>query len=228
MPVPEHVARKTVGGFAFLILMLGILLFGPAGTFDYWQAWLYLCIFIVSTGLITAYLWKNDPRLLERRVNAGARDEKEPSQKLIQRLATPAFIAIMIFPGLDRRFGWSEVPVAGVIAGDVSVALGLLIVFIVFRENTFAAGTIEVAADQRVVSTGPYAIVRHPMYVGALVMLYGTPLALGSSWGLLAVVPITLIIIWRLLDEEQFLAKNLPGYDEYRRRVRYRLLPFIW
>lgn len=228
MPVPERVARRTVGGFAFLILMLGILLFGPARTFDYWQAWRYLLVFLVSTGLITVYLWKNDPQLLERRVYAGARNEKERSQKLIQRVATFAFIAVMIFPGLDRRFGWSEVPAAAAIAGDVLVALGLLLVFFVFRQNTFAAGTIEVAADHRVVSTGPYAIVRHPMYAGALVMLFGTPLALGSAWGLLAAVPITLVIVWRLLDEERFLAKNLPGYDEYRRRARYRLLPFIW
>ena len=108
------------------------------------------------------------------------------------------------------------------------VALGLLIVFFVFRENSFASATIEVGSEQTLVSTGPYAFVRHPMYFGAFVMLLGVPLALGSWWGLLSVIPIVGVIIWRLLDEEVFLEKNLPGYTTYRNGVKYRLLPFIW
>jgi protein-S-isoprenylcysteine O-methyltransferase Ste14 len=115
-----------------------------------------------------------------------------------------------------------------VIAGDGLVALGFLIIFFVLRENSFASGVIEVDAGQRVVATGPYALVRHPMYSGALVMLLGVPLALGSRWGLLLVIPITLVIAWRLLDEEAFLAKRLQGYPEYQARVRYRLVPWVW
>ncbi len=221
-------ARKTILGFAQLIIMLGVLLFAPAWTFDFWQAWVYLFVFAALAALITAYLWRKDPRLLESRVNAGPGAEKETSQKLIQVLASLAFIGILVLPSLDHRFVWSHVPLSVVIAGDVLVALGFLFVFSVLRENPFSAATIEVAADQKVISTGPYAIVRHPMYSGALVMLLGTPLALGSWWGLLMLVPMTLVIVWRLLDEERFLSKNLQGYAQYRQRVRYRLLPPVW
>jgi protein-S-isoprenylcysteine O-methyltransferase Ste14 len=221
-------ATKTILGFAQLIIILGVLLFAPVWTFDFWQAWVYLFVFAASAALITAYLWRKDPRLLESRVNAGPAAEKESSQKLIQGLASLAFIGILILPSLDHRFAWSHVPLPVVIAGDVLVALGFLFVFIVLRENPFSAATIEVAADQAVIATGPYAIVRHPMYSGALVMLLGTPLALGSWWGLLMLIPMTIVIVWRLLDEERFLSKSLPDYAEYRQRVRYRLLPSVW
>lgn len=221
-------ARKTILGFVQLVVALGALLLVPAGTVDFWQAWVYLLVFSASAALITAYLWKYDPKLLERRVRAGPGAEKERSQKRIQVLASLAFIGILVLPSFDHRFSWSEVPVPAVILGIALVALGFLIIFIVFRENTFSAATIEVAEDQKVISTGPYAIVRHPMYSAALVMLLGTPLALGSWWGLLMLLPMTLVIAWRLLDEEEFLSKNLPGYSTYRKSVRYRLLPLVW
>jgi protein-S-isoprenylcysteine O-methyltransferase Ste14 len=224
----SSLAKRTITGFAQLIVGLGILLFAPAWTLDFWQAWVYLIVFAGSSASITVYLWRNDPKLLERRLHAGPRAESERSQQLIQTLASFAFATVLIFPALDHRFSWSNVPTLVVIVGDIFVALGLLIVFIVYRENTFAAATIEVAADQKVISTGPYAIVRHPMYSGALVMLFGTPLALGSWWGLLTVIPITLVIVWRLLGEEAFLSNHLQGYAGYRQRGRYRLLPFIW
>ena len=139
-----------------------------------------------------------------------------------------AFVGVIVVPAIDHRLAWSSIPLYGVIAGNVSVATGFFIVFLVFRENTFSAATIEMAADQTVIATGPYAVVRHPMYAGALIMLFGTPLALGSSWGLLMFIPMTLVIVWRLLDEEKFLSKNLAGYSNYTRSVRYRLLPFVW
>lgn len=223
-----NLASKTIFGFAWLILILGILLMAPAWTLDYWQAWVYLAIFGVSSALITVYLWKNDPNLLERRVNAGPVAEKEATQKLIQIFASLAFMGMMILPSLDRRFGWSGVPIVWVVAGDALVATGFYIIFLVFKENTYTAVTIQVASDQRVISTGPYAIVRHPMYAGALVMLFGTPLALGSWWGLIMFALMTLVILFRLLDEEKFLARSLPGYPEYCRKVRYHLVPFIW
>jgi protein-S-isoprenylcysteine O-methyltransferase Ste14 len=221
-------ARASALGFTQLIAFLAVALFAPAGTFDFPRAWLYLCVFATSTGLITAYLWKVDPGLLARRSRGGPQAEREPAQKLIQVAASLAFIGLLVVPALDRRFSWSHVPMSVSIAGDAIVALGFFSVFIVFRENTFAGSTIEVAADQRVVSTGPYAIVRHPMYAGALVMLLGTPLALGSWWGLLMLVSFTLVIARRLLEEEKFLAKNLAGYSAYMRRIHYRLVPFIW
>lgn len=224
----NNLAGRAVLGLAQLIAVLGVLLLAPAWTLGYWQAWVYLFIFAASSALITTYLWKKDPQLLERRINGGPGAEREKSQKLIQLLASIAFIGAMILPSLDHRFSWSAVPLPAVVVGDVLTVLGFLIVFRVFKENTFTAATIEVAPDQRVISTGPYAIVRHPMYSGALVMLAGTPLALGSWWGLLMFVLMIFAIAWRALDEERFLHKHLPGYAEYCQRVRYRLVPFVW
>ena len=155
-------------------------------------------------------------------------EQKETSQKIIQLFAQIAFLLIIIFPALDHRFGWSTVPPYVNIAGDILVAIGFYIVFLVFRENSYASALIEVDTEQKVVSTGPYAFVRHPMYIGALVLLLGMPLALGSWWGVLTFIPITAVIVWRLLDEEHFLTKNLPNYVEYKGRVKYRLVPFIW
>ena len=224
----DSLIRKAALGFTQLIAALGILLFAPAWTFNYWQAWVYLPVFAGSSALITFYLWKNDPKLLERRTNAGPRAENESSQKLIQLLASFVFIGAIALPALDHRLAWSAVPVAVVIAGDVLAALGFLIVFFVFKENTFAAAAIAVTPDQKVVATGPYAVVRHPMYTGALVMLFGTPLALGSWWGLAMFIPMIFIIAWRARAEEQFLFKNLSGYREYCQVVRYRLVPLLW
>ncbi len=220
--------KKAFGGLLRLLVVLAILLFLPAWTLDYWQAWIFLAVFAASVLAITLYLMKNDPKLLERRIRAGPRAEKEDAQKIIQFVAAIAFIAVIIFPAIDHRFAWSTVPRYVAIAGDVLVALGLLIIFRVFRENTFTSAVIKVDSEQKVIATGPYAFVRHPMYLGALVMLLGVPLALGSRWGLLTIIPITLVIVWRLLDEENFLVKNLPGYSEYRSKVKSRLLPFIW
>jgi protein-S-isoprenylcysteine O-methyltransferase Ste14 len=224
----DNLARKTVLGFTQLIIVLGILLLAPAWTLDYWQAWVYLLVFAASSALITAYLWKKDPKLLERRIRAGPGAENEKKQKLIQLQASFVFIGAMILPSLDHRFSWSAIPLPIVVAGDVLVALGFLIVFLVFKENTFTAATISVVPDQKVVSTGPYAVVRHPMYSGALIMLVGTPLALGSWWGLLMFIPMIFTIAWRARDEEQFLCKSLSGYKEYCQIVRYRLVPFAW
>jgi protein-S-isoprenylcysteine O-methyltransferase Ste14 len=221
-------ARKPFLGFAQLIAVLGILLLAPAWALDYWQAWVYLLVFALSSALITLYLWKKDQKLLERRFNAGPTAEHETSQKLIQLLASVVFMGAMILPSLDHRFSWSAVPLPVVVIGDVLVALGFVIVFLVFKENTFTASTIAVASDQTVVSTGPYAVVRHPMYSGALVLLFGTPLALGSWWGLLMFIPMLCTIAWRAREEEHFLFKNLSGYWEYSRIVRYRLVPFLW
>ena len=216
---------KALGGLLSLFVISFTLLFLPAWTLNYWQAWTYLAILMVSISPIVVYLIQNDPALLARRAD---NTEKERSQKFIHFFVNLVFVAASVVSALDHRFGWSAVPTYIVIAGDVLVALGILIIFFVFRENTFAASTVQVAADQKVVSTGLYGLVRHPMYVGGLVFLLGIPLALGSWWGLLTFVPLALLILWRLLDEERFLVKNLSGYGEYRSKVKYRLIPFIW
>ena len=220
--------RKAFAGLLQLLILLAVMMFLPAWTLDYWQGWAFLAVFSASVLTITLYLMKHDPQLLERRTKAGPGAEQEKSQKIIQALAALSFVSMFVLSALDHRLGWSHVPPFISVLGDVVVALGLYFVFLVFRENTFTSGVIEVAANQRVIMTGPYALVRHPMYIGALVMLVGVPLALGSFWGLLAVVPMALVIVWRLLDEEKFLAANLAGYSEYQRKVRYHLLPMIW
>jgi protein-S-isoprenylcysteine O-methyltransferase Ste14 len=224
----KSLAGRTILGFTQLIVLMGAALFVPAWTLNFWQGWVYLSIFAVASALITAYLWKYDRKLLESRVKAGPRAEMEKSQKLIQLLASLAFIGTLVLPSLDRRYLWSHVPLVFVIVGGALVTFGFLAVFIVYKENTFTSATIEVAPNQRVISTGPYGVVRHPMYAGALVMLFATPLALGSWWGLVMFIPMTLVVVLRLLDEERFLQKSLPGYTEYCERIRFRLVPHIW
>lgn len=211
-----------------LAVVMGLLLFLPAGLAPYWEAWVYLTIFVGASYFVTRYLLRRDPALLERRMRGGPTAEKRALQKLIMLGASVCFVALLVVPALDRRFGWSDVPLGLVIAGDLLVLTGLYFIFLVYRENTYSSATIEVAEGQSVVSTGPYAVVRHPMYASALVFLIGTPLALASYWGLLAVGAMTPFLIWRLLDEEQLLVKDLPGYAAYQQRVRHRLVPFLW
>ena len=220
--------RKAARGLVILFLITAGLLFGAAGTIDYWQAWLYLAVYFACSIAISVYLIEKDPALLARRMSGGPFAEKEPTQRIIMAITSLGFIALAIVPALDRRFGWSHVPAPFVIVGDLLVLLGWFGIYVVFRENSFASATIESAADQRVISTGPYAFMRHPMYAAALVMLLGVSPALGSWWGLPIVIAILPALIWRLTDEERFLVQNLAGYREYQGRVRYRLLPLVW
>jgi protein-S-isoprenylcysteine O-methyltransferase Ste14 len=221
-------AAKAWLALAILTLVMSLLLFIPAGTVHYWQAWIYLSIFTGASMLTTLYLMNKDPALLQRRMSGGPTAEKRGAQKIIMLFTSAGFIALLVVPSLDHRFGWSHVPVGVVIASDVLVALGFYFIFLVYRENTFTSATIEVAENQTVVSTGPYAIVRHPMYASASLYLFGTPLALASYWGLLVITAMIPFLIWRLVDEERFLSTNLPGYSEYQEKVRYRLVPFLW
>jgi protein-S-isoprenylcysteine O-methyltransferase Ste14 len=218
---------RAWGGLAGLVVVLGLLLFVPAGSFHYQQAWLYLILFSLSAGAITRYLMEWDPALLARRVRGGPFAEKEPSQRFIMLVVSLAYVAIFLVSALDHRFTWSAVPPVATVAGDVLVVAGFYIEFLVFRENTFASATIEVNQGQVVISSGPYAVVRHPMYGGALLMLLGTPAALGSWWGYVPFIAMVPALIWRLLDEERLLAEKLPGYVEYCATVRWRLIPGI-
>jgi protein-S-isoprenylcysteine O-methyltransferase Ste14 len=220
--------RRALVALVALVLAMAFLLFGAAGTLRYWQAWLFLATYFTASLALTVYLMKCDPALLARRMSGGPFAEREPAQKVIMSFASVGFIALLVLPALDHRFGWSHVARPAAVAGDLLVLLSWLGIFFVFRENSFASATIESAADQRVISSGPYACVRHPMYTTALVMLLGIPIALGSWWGALVVVAIVPALIWRLLDEERFLVRNLPDYVAYQRRVRYRLLPLVW
>jgi protein-S-isoprenylcysteine O-methyltransferase Ste14 len=219
---------KALGGLAGLLLVMAALLFIPAWTLCYVRAWAFLAVFGAAALAITLYLMKEDPQLLKRRVYAGPSAEKEAGQQIVQSITAIGFVAGLVVPALDYRLHWSWVPLSVVVAGDIFVAVGFLIIFFVYRENSFASATIELAPDQKVISTGPYALVRHPMYFGGFLMFLGIPLALGSWWGLLAFTLMLPALIWRLLDEERFLASNLAGYSEYQSRVVYRLVPFVW
>jgi protein-S-isoprenylcysteine O-methyltransferase Ste14 len=219
---------KAYRAVCLVVAVMAVLLFAAAGSLDYWQAWTFLAVYFAASLAVTFDLAKRDPELLERRMGGGPFAEKEPAQKIIMSLTSLGFIALLIVPALDRRLAWSHMPPYMALIGDAMVAFGFLAVFFVFRANTFTSATIELAPEQRVVSTGPYALVRHPMYVGGLVLLAGVPLALGSWWGLLVVAAMVPALIWRLIDEEQFLARNLAGYRAYQQQVRYRLVPGVW
>jgi protein-S-isoprenylcysteine O-methyltransferase Ste14 len=220
--------KKALASVLIVVLVMAVVLFVTAGTLDYWQAWTFLAVYLASSLAITLYLMRTDPKLLARRMRGGPTAETEPKQKLIMALTSLGFVALIVLPALDHRFAWSRMPTYVAVAGDVLVALGFIAVLFVFKENSFSSATIELAPDQKVISTGPYALVRHPMYAGALVLLLGIPLALGSWWGLLIVAAMLPALIWRLIDEEDFLAKNLPGYVAYQTNVRYRLIPGLW
>jgi protein-S-isoprenylcysteine O-methyltransferase Ste14 len=228
MGAMRHLDAKAWLALAVLTAVMALLLFVPAGTIHYWQAWVYLGVFAGVSTLITLDLIRKDPALLERRMRGGPTAEKQPTQKLIMLSISICFIALLVVPALDHRFGWSAVPLGGAVAGDALVAIGFYLIALVYRANTFSSATIEIAENQKVVSTGPYALVRHPMYASGILHLFGTPLALGSYWGLVPLVAMTPFLIWRLLAEERFLARNLAGYTEYQRRVRHRLVPGVW
>jgi protein-S-isoprenylcysteine O-methyltransferase Ste14 len=204
------------------------LLFVPAGTLNYWQAWVFLVVFSTSANAIGVYLSVMDPALLERRKKVGPAAEQSGAQRIIMSLTLIGIAGLLVFCALDHRFAWSPVPPVVSLAGDVLVALGLLINLLVFRKNSYGAATIETFEDQKVISTGPYGLVRHPMYMGALIMTIGVPIALGSWWGVAVVALMTPVLIWRILAEEELLKKDLPGYAEYLQKVRYRLVPYLW
>jgi len=218
----------TLRTFLLGAIALGVLLFLPAWTLNYWQAWVFIIVFMASANAIGIYLSIKDPVLLERRKNVGPAAEQTVTQKIIMSLTMMGVVAMLVFPALDHRFAWSPAPPYVSLAGDVLIAFSFLSYYFVFKENSYGGSTIEVVEGQKVISTGPYALVRHPMYAGVLFMCIGVPLALGSWWGLTVVALITPVLIWRILDEEKLLKKDLPGYSEYVQKVRYRLVPYIW
>ena len=215
-------------GLAALAAVMAALIFAAAGTLDYWQGWVFLAVFFGAATVQGIDVLRRDPALARRRLTGGPFAEKESAQRSIMLAISLGFIGLMVVPGLDHRFGWSSVPLFAVIAGDALIAVGFFIVVLVFRENPFTAATVAIAPDQRVIATGPYAMVRHPQYVGSFLYLLGTPLALGSWWGVGVFAAMVPFLIWRLVDEERVLSAGLPGYAEYCRSVRFRLIPGVY
>lgn len=221
-------ARRALQGLAKFQIALAVMLFLPAWSLTYWQGWLYWLLFGASLLVITLYFLRHEPSLVERRMRAGPGAEREPRQKVIQSFAVLLMAAIFILSAFDDRFGWSLVPTTAVVIADAFVLLGFFGMFLAFRDNAFAAAIVQVDSGQKVIDTGTYARVRHPMYVGAIVLFLATPPALGSWWGLVPVALLIAVIAWRLTDEEAYLSRNLPGYDDYRRKVPARLVPGVW
>lgn len=219
---------RTVINSIVGLAILGACLFVPAGTLDYWQGWAFFAAFTGSTVLMSLYLALYDPALLERRVKAGPAAETRPIQKILMLLITVSMVALVVFSALDHRFGWSPVPTWVSVLGNVLVVLGLMITLLVLRENSYSAATIKMMEGQKVISSGPYALVRHPMYFGTLIMFLGVPLALDSYWGLLFVLVDIPILMLRIGDEETMLRRELEGYEAYTQKVRSRLLPGLW
>jgi protein-S-isoprenylcysteine O-methyltransferase Ste14 len=224
MKTVAKVAATSILGLAFY----GLILFGPAGTLNYWQGWVFIAAFTAATIGPTIYLARTNPAALQRRMRAGPRAETRAAQKIIITGSMLDLFVMMAFSALDHRMGWSTVPVWVSVLGDVLVVAGLGLTMLVVIQNAYAAATVTVETGQKVASGGVYKFVRHPMYVGTLIMMVGIPLALGSYWGLLFVIPGVLVLVFRILDEEALLTQELPGYREYAQRVRYRLVPNVW
>ena len=222
---PPGLARTVYTRALLAVPALWAILFVPAGTLAYWEAWLYLAILLVPMFFVFRYLLKHDPQLLERRMQMR---EREVAQRRIITLSYLYFLVAFTLPGLDRRWGWSDVPPLVVIAADLVVMLGYGMFVLVLRENQYAARTIQVEQGQRVISSGPYALVRHPMYLGVTLMYLASPLALGSYWALLPALLIVPILVARIINEEKVLERDLAGYREYKQITRYRLLPGVW
>ena len=223
---PKLGARVLVQMLVFAALV-GAVTFVPAGTLDYAGGWRWLVLFFGSSAAITACLYVRDPKLLERRLAVAESGEPTVAQKIAQGAAAIAFFGMVVIAGLDHRWQLTSVPGALVAVGSVLVVGGFAVVFEVFRENTFASSVVTVERDQRVIDTGLYGRVRHPMYSGGFSLIYGTPLVLGSYVALVACPILTIVIVLRARDEERLLARDLPGYAEYMQRVRWRFVPYI-
>jgi len=225
-PIDLVKLKKTVvRRYIAALIVVGLMFFLPAGTLNYWQAWLWIFILFLPMLLVGRYLLRYDPALLERRMHTR---EKQKEQKRFQKLTTPIFILIYLLPGFDRRFGWSDIPVGIIILADILILIGYGLFFLVMKENSYASRVVEVTTDQKVIKTGPYAVVRHPMYTSVILMWVLTPLALGSFWAFLPALSIPLMIVIRIKNEEKVLTEELPGYREYLHEIKYRIIPGIW
>lgn len=224
LPLPLIVARlilwRATGRW--------LLIFLAAGTLHYWQAWLYVSIASLVEAIVAALVVRRDPNLARRRLKMGPSAEPRSRQKIVMRLVFLFAPLALIIAGLDHRFGWSRVPWPCVLAADALLLAGMTVVLFVLLENTFAASVVAVVPGQTLIATGPYALVRHPMYSGFILMNLAVPTALASWWAWLSSLVIIPALVARLLDEEHLLRQDLPRYPEYCHQVPFRLIPRVW
>ena len=223
-------SKRSLEKRVLMILLPGIIfvaafVFIPAGTINYWQGWLFLLTLFIPMFCVMFYMIKFQRKLLEKRLLV---KEKREEQTFIQIINTFIFMAAMIIAGLDHRFGWTNVPVRVVIAADIAMLAGYVFFIRIMLYNEYASRIIEVQKGQKVIDTGPYAVIRHPMYAAGILMYLFIPMVLGSFWGMIPLLFIPIMLIFRLLDEEKALIKGLKGYKRYMRKVRYRLVPWVW
>lgn len=221
----KNLIIKVIIRFTFAFVMMAFLLFLPARTIYFWEAWVFMAILLIPATCVLFYLFRKDPELLEKRMKI---KEKEKEQKLLMKISSLFFIGALLIPGFDKYYHWSNIPLWLKIFGDIMVFLGYLMFVVVLMQNRHASRIIEVDEKQKVIDTGLYSVVRHPMY-DAVFLIYGfAPLALGSYWMLLVNVYLIFVIVFRILNEEKVLKKELEGYKEYMQKVRYRLIPGLW
>jgi protein-S-isoprenylcysteine O-methyltransferase Ste14 len=224
-PVNKKVSWIAVGKIIFGILILPVLFFLTAWTFNYWQAWLYLAVIFLPAAFVLVYFARNDPAFLNRRMQF---KEPEAEQKKIVSFSAVPLILQFVLPGLDVRFGWSRLPDSIVLLGAALTLLGYIIVILTFMKNRFASRVIVVEEGQKVITTGPYKLVRHPMYFGTILLYTFSPLALGSYWAVIPALFMIPVLVYRIINEEEILKRDLPGYIEYTEKTRYRLIPGLW
>lgn len=223
---PSDLKQTTIKRLILSVLVIGMMLFLPAGTLNYWEAWLFLIVLFTPMLFVLKYLLNRDPELLKKRLQA---HENDPTHKTAMGISTAAFLIAFMLPGLDHRFNWSDIPVLLVMMADAAVLIGYYLFFLVLKENSYASRIIEVSDNQKVISTGPYAVVRHPMYFAMLIIYIFAPLALGSYWAALLLMIITpAVLIYRIHYEEKVLINDLPGYEAYMQEVRWRLIRHVW
>jgi len=218
---------KIIIRMLMILIFLGLVLFLPAGSLRYKEAWIFILIIYVPALFVIGYFYIKDPDFIGGRILK--RREKEETPRLIQNIFSVILFIGLLIPGFDFRFNWSDVPMTVVIVSDLLVLSGYLIIGRVMEENRYASSIIEIKNEQKIIVTGPYKIVRHPMYTGGMLLMLFTPLALGSYWAMIPFFISTFVaIVIRIIDEEKLLIANLPGYEDYCKKTKYRLIPFIW
>ena len=223
--IKKNLLARVIIRFSLAIIVVALILFIPAGSFKYWNAWLYIGSLIIPMTIALVYLYTHDPSLLEKRINLR---EKEKEQKSYVKLSLVWFIISFVLPGLDFRYGWSSVPLWLVLVSVVVMQFGYALFIIVMKQNSYASRVIEIQEKQKLIDTGLYAIVRHPLYLTASLIYISSPLILGSFYALIPMAFLPLILAYRIIHEEKILIDGLEGYKEYMKKVKYRLIPFVW